>query len=354
MDNDKIIFSFEGGMATNHELSFYESSRFQYAAARLIYKLEHFRQTGKILERVSEKIDADIRVSAAKEGSWELEIALASIPALGLSLSVPLNVLLGYILNSVKPKSKGQDIAVQLARIELARERERTKQGHIDASRLRSLENIVRSQSATVKEALSLLKDRSYADVDKACPNIIESKEELEFIKDELRAEKKYQKMIEPYEAELNNIPAEKIVKLTDMFRKSSKELAYPLRSSATSLSVSFNRNNEFCVFNRESLEGIADEIQDKIPTYLEGSIKMYDKETGWGKFRNNEQFYKPIPFMVPAGTKKNNLTKISKALASPLMGANFYIVRNSSKEPIRLILDKIVETRIDDTDPLS
>jgi hypothetical protein len=52
---DTIQFKFEGGMADNHELNFYEASRFQYAAARFIYTLEKFRQEGKIVARLNQR-----------------------------------------------------------------------------------------------------------------------------------------------------------------------------------------------------------------------------------------------------------------------------------------------------------
>ena len=88
-DNDIITFSFTGGIAENHELSFYEAARFQYAAAKLLYKLEHFRQKGIVLDRVSRKIDADIRVSTAKEGDLPLILVPVSELVSGRGLCSP-------------------------------------------------------------------------------------------------------------------------------------------------------------------------------------------------------------------------------------------------------------------------
>lgn len=93
---------------------------------------------------------------------------------------------------------------------------------------------------------------------------------------------------------------------MSDLFRKHSQELALPLRGSANSLSISLGQSDQkVCVFDRQSLENLGEVNIDKTPTYIEGIVRAYDKDTGWGKFRNEVQFIKPIAFQVPMSIKR-------------------------------------------------
>ncbi|QQS57645.1 MAG: hypothetical protein IPN28_02145 [Alphaproteobacteria bacterium] len=345
MQDDAIVFSFSGGIADSHELNFYEAARFQYAAAKLIYKIEHFRQKGIVLDRISKKIEADIRVSAAKEGSWELSVILEKIPNIAqCTLKVPLTSLFSYIMNKLKPPSKGKELAMELAQIELSRERERTLQSSEETKRLQIMADILGAKEATAQQALEVIAGYSLPQVNHLKPNAIETEFEKDYIQQELLAEIEFEKTSEPIKSVLSSISDEQLVQLSDLFRKHSQELALPLRGSANSLSISLGQSDQkVCVFDRQSLENLGEVNIDKTPTYIEGIVRAYDKDTGWGKFRNEVQFIKPIAFQVPMSIKKKKLAIISEALRSERIGASFYFVRDASNQPIRLILEDIV-----------
>ena len=79
--SDIIIgFRFTGGLAKNGEMNFYEAGRYRYAAARLLYTVEHFRQSGKVLERLTTAVNADFRVSAPQSGSFLEQAVLYAAP----------------------------------------------------------------------------------------------------------------------------------------------------------------------------------------------------------------------------------------------------------------------------------
>jgi hypothetical protein len=48
---ETLTFHFEGALADSHRMNFYESARFQYAAARLMVKLAQFRQRGRFVKK---------------------------------------------------------------------------------------------------------------------------------------------------------------------------------------------------------------------------------------------------------------------------------------------------------------
>jgi hypothetical protein len=343
--SDKIIFNFKGGMADEHALNFYEASRFQYGAARFIYTLEYFRQKGNVLQKISKKIDADIRVGTAKSGSWELEVALAFLPVFSeCKIGIPLDVLFAYVVNLFKPKPKGPELVLALAK-------EHTKQSQEETKRLQLIKEYADGKEKTTQQALKAVQ-QTITILDKAGFQQVNqltgkptSKEEFRSIMRELKAERNYLTLIAPYSDDLDQISPDKEQQLSLAFRRVSKELAMPLRGSATSLHIGVSESaNSIAVFDRETLEGLAKEIKDKVPTSLLGSIKAYDKETGWGKFRTAE-FFKPLPFSVLGGVKNEFLAGILDAMAKEEVTMVFYIVRNANGTPTRLVFNKIIET---------
>jgi len=93
-----IRFQFLGGMADNHEMNFYEAGRFQYGAARFIYTLEKFRQEGRIVSRIGEKVKADIRIKAPKEGSFIQDVLIVASPIIAdTSIKCSFEALFAYI-----------------------------------------------------------------------------------------------------------------------------------------------------------------------------------------------------------------------------------------------------------------
>lgn len=349
MTTDDITFTFEGRIADEHEMNFYEVTRFQYAAARLIYKLEYYRQTGHVLDRVTRRINTDIRVGTAQAGSWELSVLLDKIPILeGASLKVPLGKLFSYILKRSKPKAKGRVLAYEIAKLKLLEERERTKQSEQETLRVQTFAHISKSQNATTQQALKILENITYEQAKEIADNSetleIEDKREYKFIIDELMADLALEEDIEEYLPQLEAIPSETEARLIKMFQQSATELAVPLRNSADYFSIKSGTDKKTTsLFNRESLENISTEHEDDLPTSLIGSIKAYDKETGWGKFRNNEQFPKPIPFFIPQSVKKEQLKEITEAMSKYEIEASFYIIRDVSGSPTKLKLSKII-----------
>ena len=50
---ETISIRFSGKLASTGKLHFYEYGRYQYATARFISTIEHFRRTGTVTKRVS-------------------------------------------------------------------------------------------------------------------------------------------------------------------------------------------------------------------------------------------------------------------------------------------------------------
>jgi hypothetical protein len=80
-----------------------------------------------------------------------------------------------------------------------------------------------------------------------------------------------------------------------------------PLIRSADRLAIGeASRTEPFVSLTRRSVEALSGNTVDTIPSTLRGSIIRFDKENGWGKFRN-PQFTNAVSFVVPS-VKRNRL----------------------------------------------
>ncbi len=80
-----LSFEFGGDLADDGKLNFYEASRFLYGASRFVYTLEHFRNTGDVLQRINRRVDADFNIRAPQLGSWILDVLAGVAPIAGSS-----------------------------------------------------------------------------------------------------------------------------------------------------------------------------------------------------------------------------------------------------------------------------
>ncbi len=81
----------------------------------------------------------------------------------------------------------------------------------------------------------------------------------------------------------------------------------------------------------------------DKIVNTIDVNIVQYNKETGWGKFRND--YWDGISsFSVPADRKDELKYNLLHAMQENAVSVDAYFVRNLANEPIRLILVNINE----------
>lgn len=72
--SETLTFHFEGALADSHKMNFYESARFQYAAARLMVKLAQFRKSGKFSKNITSKSNFDIKLISQSDGSFNINV----------------------------------------------------------------------------------------------------------------------------------------------------------------------------------------------------------------------------------------------------------------------------------------
>jgi len=331
--NDPVLnFKFSGGDAEQNQLSFYDAGRFLYGAARLVYALEHFRQTGKVVDRITHKINVDYRIGTPKAGSWELGIIQAAAPVISeVLIKVPIDILVTWAIDKVTNQTSAKDTAIKLAQERTAQERERTDQSREETRRLMLMEKSNQKLLSILDEEL---KNKREIERDLR-EQLTQSQQEL------LTADVRAQTMGN-YRAQLDTIDDAAQRKIASKTQSLLYEIGRPAVKSASSLHV-FGSSSEkpIAFFNRRIIESFKGNMEDNVLTILDGNITRYDKVNGWGKFYH-ENFPQPLSFFVPAATKKEINLKIIESMKKTGVRLHFYFVKDIHGIVRHLVVDDV------------
>ena len=284
----RLTFRFEGGDADLGQLNFYDAARFQYGAARFVYTLEYFRQSGNVLSKITRRVNAEYRIPTPERGSWIMDVVQYAAPLIGeMVFKVPIEIMMAHVLERLIPGRRSRETLGQIATEthvfdseRIALERERTAQEHQRTEQIRLLTN-------TNAMALDLVGKA----IDRLTPDSPPA-QTLQEIKGQLSASSEREHMIEHYKPELDKIDDRSMDRLLDRTRTQVIEMGKPLIRSADRLEISeASRTAPFGSLTRRSVEELSGNTVDTVPSKLRGSIIRFDKENGWGKFRNPEFF---------------------------------------------------------------
>lgn len=328
-DMDALQFHFQGGLADTNKMDFYESARFQYAAARLSVKLDQFRRTGKFSRRVTTTSRTNIDLYPFEKGSFNLKISAQAEADAEYHVSVPLTTLWTYIIERVFQPTETSS-AFDL----------------IDSDSLRAeFFQLVDRNTFETSAAIDLLRSQ----IETAAGL---SPRETELL-DRLISESERRAYLKSHRDILSQISPEEDAALVTMATPLLGEMAVPLRRSAKLVTISAIDDfgeRPVLTANRRMVSDLESILIDKIVNTIDVNIVQYNKETGWGKFRND--YWDGISsFSVPADRKDELKYNLLHAMQENAVSVDAYFVRNLANEPIRLILVNINE--INETDRL-
>ncbi|TFI56362.1 hypothetical protein E2493_20565 [Sphingomonas parva] len=321
---DVISFVFSGKLAHNNEMDFYEAARFQYAASRLTVKLDKFRRTGEFPKKVTRQNNTAINLRPYRPGSFGIDIigpALATLPPLLYEL--PITSLWTYVIERVFKPAESDTIKQAL---------------QTQADLIRVFDASIASSDRQATMTLQML-ERQIAQER-------EVNEEVRELYERLLAETQRRSYLEAHQEVLNKITPEQDAELVTMATPLLKEIAVPLRRSASLASVNisdkYGRRRVLSATRR-----MADEVEtiriDPQITPVRLDIVQYNKESGWGKFRNPE-FDGQTPFSVPADRKENLKSKLTRAMNKDEVFVLAYYVRSVTGKKLRIIITDFVE----------
>lgn len=317
---DALDFHFVGGLAEKNRMDFYEAARFQYAAARLSVKLDQFRRTGRFSSRVTSASKTDIDLFPYERGSFSLKISAEVENQSEYHVSVPLSTLWTYVLERVFQPTEAS------AAFDL-----------IDDTALRSeFFQLVDKSTFETSAAINLLKSK-ISESHKLSPREDE-------LLDRLVAEAERRAYLSSHREILSQISPEEDASLVTMASPLLQELAVPLRRSAKLVTISAIDNlgrRPVLTVDRKTVADLESIQIDKRVTTIDVNIVQYNKESGWGKFRND--YWDGIKsFSVPADRKGDLKYNLLHAMREDTVSVDAYFVRNLAGEPIRLIVVNI------------
>jgi len=303
---EQIRIKFEGGLAETGKLHFYEYSRSQYATARFITTIEHFRRTGIVADRVTSSTRVDIIVQSPEKGSFIEDVFVSGLKEAAASLvSLPLSSLISYVWHLMVPRAEKTDAALsEIARIRLAEieasvalERERTAQHQ-------SLERIVAGARATAQEGHELF-DWAIQSPNVAVGRLGLSPDEMQGMRNELQAEDQREREFSDHTEGLTSLDEDTMNKLTSRLRPMVPEMALPLRRSAKEMSLSHgSAATTYARITPEVVRSIQERQSEDIVVEVTGHIKSYDRDAGVGKVRSND-LDRVLNFVVPPNTRQ-------------------------------------------------
>lgn len=281
---EEIDFTFAGALADRHALDFYEAGRFQYGAARLMVKLDQFRQSGRFSSRVTYDNNTRILLRTQQDGSFIIStIVPALIAARDAFVQAPISLMWSYVVDRVVKPASSDNLrdALQTQR-----------------SLIETYNNDIADRAEQNRRTYDLLEDR-IARGDRLT-------DENRELYERLLAEGQRRAYLEGYADVVRRITPDQEARLTSMASPLLKDMGIALRSSATTLKISANDNldrRQVAFLNRRMANEIDTSRIDDQTSLILVAIIQYNTETGWGKLRTREH-QGLLSFNVPSDRK--------------------------------------------------
>lgn len=314
---ESLTFHFEGRLADQHMMNFYESARFQYAAARLLVKLAQFRNSGKFQQKISNKSNFDVRLTSHSDGSFNINV---EDPGQDVQSEHFMDISLGDLVAYVSERviAKLDEDALKPT--------ETSKQG--DAR--------IKSEVEILSEKI-ISKTTSIEELPRANRDIV--KRRVAEISREARLKDSANSIIK--------IDFARSQKLIAMSAPLISEMATALRRSADTLEVSSSisgKSKEILFLDQRMASEIeTSEVDDEITTFL-CDVIQFNKDNGWGKvkFENGTSI---ASFNIPYDILPRIKQQLIDTMKKDQVNLQTYVVRDMAGEVIRLIVVGILAT---------
>jgi len=317
--SEKITFHFEGGLADDHKLNFYEAARFQYAAARLLVKLAQFRKNGRFQKRITPVANFDIQLSANSAGSFNVNIEDNSARDHSSdALNAPLSDLIAFVGERVIRKIDNEEISSVAAPLQ----------------RAFGVESASDAVSNLEKLATAAISNKALLD---DLPDQVQ-----ELVKRRI-AESYRENILQNSRDTISLIDPSKAQKLIGMSAPLIREMATALRRSANTLEVRSHLETEtrpILFLDRDMAEEIEVAAVDTEITSILGDIIQFNKDNGWGKIRtlNRDNVSEVISFSIPVDLLPSMKGTLIKNMQRDQVYLQTYKIKDRSGSVIRLL----------------
>ncbi|WP_245295948.1 hypothetical protein [Methylobacterium sp. C1] len=306
-------------------MNFYESARFQYAAARLMVKLVQFRQSGRFVKNITNNSNFDVQLVSQSDGSFNINIespeqSTGDDPFMRASLAD----LVAYVSERVVEKideNSLQDTTTGSA--------DRPPGGDAPGDApVAALDRLI----ATIRSG-----EASASDLPPQIGELIKRRV----------AETDREQRLALNQAEISRIDIARSQKLIAMSAPLISEMATALRRSANTLEITTattGGSNSVLFLDRRMAQEIETAIVDDEITPILADITQFNKDNGWGKFKI-ENGAKVINFSIPYDILPSIRRKLIDSMNVDMVYLQVYYVRDRSAEIVRALIVGILPT---------
>ncbi len=318
---ETLVFHFEGSLADTHRMNFYESARFQYAAARLLVKLAQFRKEGKFVKNITNNSNFNIQLVAQSDGSFNINVEdPGQSSADAQFVQVSLADLIAYISERLIEKI-GHSV----------------RSGPESELLGKSLDDPTPSEDDELERMADTVLTGSplTASLPAAIKEMVRRR----------AAEAHRERRLEANKAALSRIDFTRSQRLVAMAAPLMSDMSTALRRSADTLEVTSSRDGNSVLFlNREMAQQIETATVDKDITPILGDVIQFNKRNGWGKIRFEDGSV-TVSFSVPSDILHSIRQKIIDSMNRDKVYLQAYFVRDRSGKVVRLIIVGVLPT---------
>ena len=320
--DERLTFHFEGELANQHKMNFYEAARFQYAAARLLVKLSQFRSSGRFKQKISNKSNVDVRLATQADGSFNINVEDSGQDASeDQFMNVSLGDLVAYVSERVIEKLDDNSLNGS------AEDKSKSDSTEVQPELDRIVEKVI-SKDVSVHD----LPDR-----------------ERELVKRRL-AEITREDRLKSKAGSISKIDFARSQKLIAMSAPLISEMATALRRSANTLEVSSSASDAskpVLFLDQNMASEIERSLVDKEITALLCDVIQFNKDNGWGKVRI-EYGSLTVSFSIPYDILPQIKQTLIDTMKKDQVYLQTYFVRDRGGEVTRLIVVGILPTPVD------
>jgi len=323
---ERIQFEFAGRLANEHMMNFYEASRFQYAASRLLVKLSQFRDSGRFGQKVTSQTNVGIVLTAQESGSFRINVDAPEQPAASDDANSFVTMSLGDLFSYVAERLIEKTDDEVLTNVLNAQPAIVDQWGRIPPGDGERLQEVIRALMndpdlrATIFPESAAMIERRISELGR-------------------------QESLDAKTAQVTKIDPVREQKLISMAAPLVTEMATAFRRSASTLTVKTafaGRSANVFYLDQTMAEDIESTKVDQEITSILGNIIQYNKENGWGKVRVAIA-KQPLSFSVPSDQKRALQSTLLDQMGRDQVYLQVYIVRDLAKEPVRLIIAGIL-----------
>ena len=315
---ETLTFHFEGALADAHRMNFYEAARFQYAAARLMVKLAQFRQSGRFVQKISNKSNFDVQLKSQSDGSFNINVEdMGNSDAEGDFVNISISDLISFVSERVIEK--------------------------IDETTLKGATSSATSQSISGSSSLPI----PISAIDRLADDVMSGRVAVEGLPSSVRdlvrrrvAEAHREQRMEISKAAISRIDFARSQKLVAMSAPLISEMATALRKSANTLEVRSSARDDISsvlFLDQKMAQEIETAIVDEEISPVLGDVIQFNKDNGWGKLKA-ENGLGIISFSIPYDILPKMRKSLIDSMNKDMIFLQTYFVRNRGGDVVRLI----------------